>query len=78
VSTHPNSPFSTKIVVMRLDDGISRRLIGNQFTTEYADGRLEQHDVRDEEVGDALADLDVVLTAEELDRLQHVLAASRA
>jgi N-hydroxyarylamine O-acetyltransferase len=77
VSTHPNSPFSTKIVVMRLDDGISRRLVGNQFTTEYADGRLEQYDVPDEEVGDALADLDVVLTAEELDRLQHVLAASR-
>jgi len=77
VSTNPNSPFSTKIVVMRLDDGISRRLVGNQFSTEYADGRLEQHDVPDEQIGDALAELGVVLTGEELDRLQHVLAAAR-
>lgn len=74
VSSHPNSPFSSKLVVMRLAEGVSRRLVGDEFTTEYADGRVERRTVSPEEVETILADLDVVLTAEELDRLRLVLA----
>ena len=73
VSTNPNSPFSTKLVVMRLDEGVSRRLVGNELTTEYADGRTTRHAVHDDEVGAVLAELDVVLTGEELNRLRLVL-----
>lgn len=70
VSTHPNSPFSSKLIVMRLDDGISRRLVGHELTTEYADGRVEQRVVRPDEVDAVLKELDVELSEEEL---EHVL-----
>lgn len=74
VSTHPHSPFTSKLVVMRLDQGVSRRLIGNELTTEYADGRpLEQRVVPVDEVDAALRELDVMLSAEELDRLLPLL-----
>jgi N-hydroxyarylamine O-acetyltransferase len=69
VSTHPNSPFSSKLVVMRLDDGVNRRLVGNELTVDYADGRTERRVVPAGELGSVLADLDVVLNEEELDRL---------
>jgi N-hydroxyarylamine O-acetyltransferase len=73
VSTHPDSPFSTKLVVMRLDEGISRRLVGNQFTTEYAGGRTTERTVATEELETVLKDLDVVLSPEEADRLRLVV-----
>lgn len=74
VSTNPNSPFSTKLVVMRLDEGVSRRLVGNQLTTEHADGRRTERIVEADEIDAVLKELDVILTAEELDRLRLVLA----
>jgi N-hydroxyarylamine O-acetyltransferase len=70
VATHPHSPFSHKLVVMRLDEGVSRRLVGTDLTTEYADGRTEHRTLAADEFGQALATLDVVLNDEELDRLQ--------
>ncbi|WP_145806212.1 arylamine N-acetyltransferase family protein [Kribbella amoyensis] len=69
VATHPHSPFSTKLVVMRLSDGVSRRLVGDELTTEYADGRTESRQVSRNELGTVLADLDVILTDEELAQL---------
>ncbi|ADB29963.1 N-acetyltransferase [Kribbella flavida DSM 17836] len=69
VSTHPHSPFSSKLVVMRVTDGVSRRLVGTELTTEYADGRTEHRTLTSEDLGPALAALDVVLNDEELDRL---------
>ncbi|MDX6280059.1 MAG: N-hydroxyarylamine O-acetyltransferase, partial [Kribbellaceae bacterium] len=75
VSTSPDSPFSGKLVVMRLDEGVSRRLVGDQLTIEYADGRTTKRTVAADEIGTVLKDLDVVLSAEELDRLRIVLAA---
>lgn len=74
VSTNPNSPFSTKLVVMRLDEGISRRLVGDQLTIDYADGRTTKRTIAPDETDSVLRDLDVVLSAEELDRLRIVLA----
>jgi N-hydroxyarylamine O-acetyltransferase len=73
VSSHPNSPFSSKLVVMRLDQGISRRLVGNQLTTEHADGRTTERTVATDELETVLKDLDVTLTPEEADRLRLVL-----
>lgn len=75
IATNPNSPFSTKLVVMRLDEGVSRRLVGDQLTIEYADGRTTVRTVADDEIDDVLKELDVVLNGEELDRLRLVLAA---
>lgn len=76
VSTHPNSPFSSKPVVMRLSDGLCRRLVGNELIHEYADGRVERRLVSADELGALLESLDVVLTGEELDRLRLVLGES--
>ena len=70
VSTHPRSPFTGQLVVMRLDHGLSRRLVGHELTVERADGRLEHTLVSPENLGSTLGDLDVVLTAEEIDRLR--------
>ncbi|MBB5840220.1 arylamine N-acetyltransferase family protein [Kribbella italica] len=75
VATHPHSPFSAKLVVMRLADGVSRRVVGTELTTEYADGRTEHRTLTADDLGPALAALDVVLNDEELDRL--LLKASR-
>ncbi|WP_158294231.1 hypothetical protein [Kribbella sp. VKM Ac-2568] len=44
-----------------------------ELTTEYADGRTTRRAVRDDEVGAVLAELDLVLSGEELDRLRPVL-----
>jgi N-hydroxyarylamine O-acetyltransferase len=72
VSTHPDSPFTGRPVVMRVADGVVRRLIGNELTTEYADGRTTQRVVPAEDLPEALASLDVVLSDEEVDRLRLV------
>jgi N-hydroxyarylamine O-acetyltransferase len=66
VSTHPASPFTGQLVVFRLADGISRRLVGNRLTVEHADGATEHSTVAPERVGDTLRELDVVLTDDEL------------
>lgn len=48
-------------------------MIGNELNYEYADGRTERRVVLVDELDSALRELDVVLTAEELDRLQTLL-----
>lgn len=69
-ATHPRSPFSNQLVVMRLDHGVSRRLIGDELIVEYAHGRLERTSVPPDRLDATLRDLDVVLHAEELDVLR--------
>ncbi len=68
-STHPHSPFTGRLVVMRLDHGIRRRLVGDELTVERAEGRLERTSVAPERLGATLRELDVVLDADELDAL---------
>ena len=68
-STHPRSPFTGRLVVMRLDHGVSRRLVGDDLTVEYAGGRLERTSVAPERLDATLRELGVVLDAEELDAL---------
>jgi N-hydroxyarylamine O-acetyltransferase len=72
VSTHPNSPFTGRPVVMRVADGVVRRLIGDELTTEYADGRSTRRAVPPDDLPEVLAGLDVVLSEEEADRLRLV------
>lgn len=64
-STHPASPFTGQLVVMRLGEGVSRRLVRQTLTTEYADGRVVEDEVTAETVVDVLASLDVHLDGEE-------------
>ncbi|WP_216213985.1 arylamine N-acetyltransferase family protein [Amycolatopsis aidingensis] len=59
VSTHPRSPFTGQLVVMRLDHGVSRRLVGDELTVERANGETERTPVRPEQLGDVLRDLDL-------------------
>ena len=72
VSTHPNSPFTGRPVVMRVADGVVRRLVGDKLTVEYADGRTTERVVPAQDLPEALASLDVVLSDEEVDRLRLV------
>ncbi|MEU6127556.1 arylamine N-acetyltransferase [Saccharopolyspora sp. NPDC047091] len=58
-STHPNSPFTGRLVVMRLGEGVLRRLVGDELVVERADGSRETTRVAPEELGAVLADLDV-------------------
>ena len=71
ISTHPRSPFTGQLVVLRLDHGVSRRLVGRELTVEHADGRVEKSTVVPERLGDTLRELDVVLTGTELDALRQ-------
>jgi N-hydroxyarylamine O-acetyltransferase len=64
-ATHPSSPFTGQLVVMRLSEGLSRRLVRRTLTTEHADGRVEEQEVTAENVVDVLASLDVDLDGEE-------------
>jgi N-hydroxyarylamine O-acetyltransferase len=76
VSTHPGSPFTHQLIVMRLEPGVSRRLIGSTLTVEHADGRLEQTPVPLERLEDTLRSLDVVLDRGEMAELRARLAQS--
>lgn len=66
VATHPHSPFSRRLVVMRLDDGISRRLVGDELTVDHADGRSVTTAVAPGALGEVLRDLDLHLDGPEL------------
>jgi N-hydroxyarylamine O-acetyltransferase len=76
VSTHPNSRFVGQLIVMRLDRGVSRRLVDDQLTVEYSDGRLERTLVPLERLDDVLRELDVVLDRGELAELRGKLPVS--
>lgn len=54
---------------MRLDHGVSRRLVGDELTVEYTDGRVQRSSVAPERLDATLRELDVVLDADELDAL---------
>jgi len=70
VSTHPNSPFTGRPVVMRVAEGVVRRLVGDTLTVEHADGRNTSRAVPAADLPDVLRSLDVILTDEEIDRLR--------
>ncbi|PRX47939.1 N-hydroxyarylamine O-acetyltransferase [Prauserella shujinwangii] len=73
-STHPDSPFFGRLVVIRLTPGTLRRLVDRELHIEHSDGSTERIPVPPERLGETLRDLDVDLTADELDRLLAALA----
>nr|ABL74384.1 putative acetyltransferase [Actinomyces sp. Lu 9419] len=65
-STHPRSPFTGQLVVMRLTDGVVRKFVGHRLTTEHADGRVETAEITTGQLAGTLRALDVELTPAEL------------
>lgn len=68
-ATHPGSPFTSRLVVMRLAPGVSRRLLGDELTVEHAHGPRERTTIPPDHLGATLREPDVVLDAGELDGL---------
>ncbi|WP_410577195.1 arylamine N-acetyltransferase family protein [Amycolatopsis sp. lyj-108] len=68
-STHPRSPFTGQLVVMRLEEGLSRKLVGDEFIVERPDGTKETTKIPSERLDATLRELDVVLTEDELAKL---------
>ncbi|WP_410562092.1 arylamine N-acetyltransferase family protein [Amycolatopsis sp. cmx-4-61] len=71
-STHPKSPFTGRLVIMTIEPGVSRKLLGRELTVEMPDGSRETTTVAPEELEATLKDLGVELTADELERLKQV------
>ncbi|RBQ20643.1 arylamine N-acetyltransferase [Spongiactinospora rosea] len=76
-STHPRSPFTGQLVVMRLADEVGRRFVGRRLVTEYADGRLETTEITADRLADNLRALDVELTPAELSALREFYESTK-
>ncbi|SFT51851.1 N-hydroxyarylamine O-acetyltransferase [Actinopolyspora lacussalsi subsp. righensis] len=72
-STHPNSPFVGKPVVMRPEREATRKLLGDELVVEHASGEVERTPVPGHELGKRLRELDVELTERELSALRAKL-----
>lgn len=70
VSTHPDSPFTGQLVVMRTAPGRSTRLVGTTLTVEKPDGSMERRTVTLAELEPTLRELDIELTTAEADALR--------
>ena len=68
VATHERSPFSRQLVVMRLEPGLSRRLVGSALTIEHAGAEPEISQV--ENLAETLESLDITLTERELSHIR--------
>lgn len=73
VSTHPTSPFTVKPMAMRLAEGVSRRLVGSELTTEYASGESSTVRIGPDQLGETLRSLDLVLEPTDLTALGKYL-----
>lgn len=71
-STHPKSPFTGRLVIMTLEPGLGRRLLGRELTVEKPDGTSETSTVAPDELEATLKDLGIELTPDELARLKTV------
>ncbi|MGO1049081.1 arylamine N-acetyltransferase family protein [Crossiella sp. CA198] len=69
VSTHPRSPFAQQLVVMRLEPGVSHRLVGGELITERADGPTGTRPVTPAEAIELLPEFGVELTSAEAQAL---------
>jgi N-hydroxyarylamine O-acetyltransferase len=71
-STHPKSPFTGRLVIMTIEPGVSRKLLGRELTVEKPGGSSETTTIEPDELDATLKDLGIELTAGELDRLKNV------
>ncbi|MEU4671875.1 hypothetical protein AB0F91_28855 [Amycolatopsis sp. NPDC023774] len=69
VSTHPKSVFFGRLVHMVLWEGRLRRMIGRELTESRPGVADVTRTIAPEELEKTVADLDIVLTDEELDAL---------
>lgn len=53
-STHPSSPFTGQLIVMRKDADARRQLVGRRLTLTRADGSTHEQQLTNAEVADAL------------------------
>ena len=68
-STHSHSPFTGRLLIMRLEQGLSRRLLGRELTVERPGRPAETTTVEPDRLAATLKELDVILTPDELERL---------
>lgn len=71
IATHERSPFSRQLVVMRLEPGLSRRLVGTTLTHEHAGAEPVRTEVTD--LAATLDALDITLTEGELSHIGSTL-----
>ncbi|SFW49227.1 arylamine N-acetyltransferase family protein [Amycolatopsis australiensis] len=71
-STHPKSPFTGRLVIMTLEPGVSRKLLGRELTVEKPGGSGETTTIGPGELDATLKDLGIELTPDELSRLKTV------
>ncbi|MGW4483966.1 arylamine N-acetyltransferase [Amycolatopsis sp. NPDC004368] len=69
ISTHPKSVFFGRLILMRLEDGRLRTLIGHELTESRPGRPDETRTIAPEDLGKTLLDLDIELTGEELGEL---------
>ncbi|MFC7615290.1 arylamine N-acetyltransferase [Actinokineospora soli] len=60
-ATGPDSPFTKKLLVKRLEPGMATVLHGRELTVRHADGGVETRTVAPGELGELLAQLGLVL-----------------
>jgi N-hydroxyarylamine O-acetyltransferase len=74
VATHPNSPFTGKLLVMRLDTGICRRFVGRELHTQRPDGTVDRLRITPDRLAATLHDLDITVDPGDLARLKDLVA----
>jgi N-hydroxyarylamine O-acetyltransferase len=73
-STHPSSPFTGQLIVMRKDANARRRLIGRQLTIARPDGSTHEQQLTNAEIADALhSNFGLPLTPQEVLELTATL-----
>ncbi|WP_326567853.1 arylamine N-acetyltransferase [Amycolatopsis rhabdoformis] len=70
ISTHPQSVFFGRLILMRLEDGRLRRLIGRELTESRPGEQDKTTTIAPENLEKTLLDLDIVLDGEELAELK--------
>lgn len=76
VATHPKSPFTAKLIIMRLEPGVSRQLVGRSRIVERPDGTKDETLLDDDMIIDELRDMDIELTDDEAAMLLTAVRAA--
>ncbi|GAA3552688.1 arylamine N-acetyltransferase [Amycolatopsis ultiminotia] len=71
-STHPRSPFTGRLVVMRLSPGRFRRMVGREYQESHPNGTTQTRTITPADLSETLESLDVVLNDEELAELLKI------
>ncbi|MEV4442443.1 arylamine N-acetyltransferase [Streptomyces sp. NPDC049577] len=76
ISTHPRSPFVSRLVVQRTEPGLRRTLVGSVLETARPDGSVRQREVRAEELAEVLSwEFGIELDDEDAETLARVYSS---